>query len=253
MAEQALARLAMLDGDASAARALLETTNATAVRAGDPLMELSSLRGLAAASAVLGNLDESSRLLATALEVARRLGDARIVASVLADVAQALIKTGELGRAEAAARECLSIAGLGCDIPGQAKAMMVLGRLAARTGRHRRAMVYFRRSLATLQRSGYDGESAPRRTLVLTLVGLAASLAGSGETRCLHPVLGAIDSLRRSRDVVLSPDDEALLRALVFAAGQSGAPEAPDGMRPAVAIAIALAAVNRLGTRSRGA
>ncbi len=249
MAQHQLAWLAMLDGDPAGALWQLEAVRVTAVRAGDPMMELSAQRGIAMAHALLGNAEECSRRLEAAVDVSRRLEDPRFVVSTLADLAYAQIRRGEIEGARVAIGESVSLARQGGGTAGQAKALMVLGHFAAATGRHRRALACYRRALNAVARSGRNNEHVPRRTLLLTILGVSISLAACGDMSHLNALLGAAQNLRRMKQVILLPCDEAALRSLALDAERSGGEATAAGLPADESVRVALAAVNGLHPR----
>jgi predicted ATPase/transcriptional regulator with XRE-family HTH domain len=252
MAQSALAWVALLDDDPAEALPLFEAVHAIGVRAGDPMLEVSALRGMGVAHAFLNNLDEACRSLGFAVGVAQRLGDAQMIAYALADLAYALVVAGDLEQADTAARECLALAHSAGDEMIEATAWMVLGHLAARAGAHQQALIHFRQSLETLVDCGCCRENAPRRTLVLALLGMASSLTACGKTSHVPGLIRAVESLRKVQEVILLPLDKERFSPLLSGATRWAEMPEPGIVSVGEALVYGLAAVNERGQQTLG-
>ena len=175
-----------------------------------------------------------------------------MVAYALADLAYGLVVAGDLDQADAAARECLTLAQDTGDETIEAAALMVLGHLSAKAGAHHQALAHFRRCLETLVDCGCCRDNAPRRTLVLALLGMASSLTACGRTAHVPGLVMAVDSLRKVQEVILLPIDKQRFSALLYLAPWRTEMAEPANVSVGEALAYGLAAVNERGQRTLG-
>lgn len=230
----AAGRLAVVQGDLSAATRLLQRSRAVAERVGD--LHGLALVGLRHGTLLRaeGDLQRARSVQAEALDRSRTLADADLEVLNLYALSTTLLEMGARDEAEALAQDCLAISERTGHVWGLASAHRLLGRLCALRGAHARARAHLEESLALSRALGHvqgtlntltalglgalqEADETAARPLLWEALELARELGDQLETvRCLE-AFGQIDGRTRPSFAARLAGAAAALRSRVGA------------------------------------
>jgi predicted ATPase/DNA-binding CsgD family transcriptional regulator len=182
--------LAMLQGDAAAARPALEQAVAVARAAGERSLLSQSLCMASIAARMAGDRDASRRLLEEVPAITEDLDDVAAVLALLQARALNGLFDGDLGTVRASASEGVRLSREAGDLYGLEMMLLDLGSAALVDGDHNRAPPLFAEALRI---AGEIDDRVAQYYLIASFAYLAAS---SGRGRLAAHLLGASETVR---------------------------------------------------------
>src|SRR6266567_5463977 len=194
-----LGEVALLQGNASAAKELAGEGLPVCQEAGDAWFIAMALHLLGKATGELGDLMAARSLLEESAAQLRIIGDRRYLMMPVDALGMLALRQGDYTGARASFEETLSVAQEMGDEPFIANALTHLGTVALRMGDYPQSAALYQQSLALNREQGNkDG-------IVEDLAGLAEVASLLGQPERAARLLGAVEALREVSGIRLSP------------------------------------------------
>jgi predicted ATPase len=234
------ALLARLSGDFARAQSLAEEGLSVGRAVGTPRHVATCLNVLTALAGLAGDYEGAQARCDEAVAVARSMGSRRIEAIALFVLAEAALETRRYSEVQSAGERALELSLSSDDREGMALALSRLGIAALHEGRSEEAFDRLSKALDYAAMLGFPAIGA------ICCDGLAAVVAGSGDSIRAARLLGAGETLRRAGGGLAMPAETAT-REMAFAAVRphlsdgdvEGALEAGSGLSMEQALAAA--------------